>query len=121
MAPEPRAQYLSKMPTRIVLLLALLALVSCATTEPDPALSTTEQGLSCGLTQYFCDPMNSWSGWECEGICGGFPGAGHCKGYTAYEVAWCANHPDQFFSPYQFCSPSGNPLWRTWCVKGPVP
>ncbi len=110
----------------LIRLTALLALFGSAcgfqssesTPDAAPALSVTEQALSCGYSKYICDPIDPWSNWECEQVCGG---SGHCMDYTPQEIAWCAAHPDKAYNPYKLCGPTGDPLWRTWCVPGPLP
>lgn len=106
---------------------ALLLLVHSAcgfqsepSSAPDagPMLSVTEQAVSCGHWKYICDPVDVWANWSCELACGG---SGHCMDYSPQEVAWCAIHPNQFYNPLKLCGPSGDPLWRTWCVPGSVP
>jgi hypothetical protein len=89
-----------------------------STLDADPALSVAEQAVSCGYSKYICDPVDPWSNWECEQVCGG---SGHCLDYSPREIAWCAAHPDKLYNPYKLCGPTGDPLWRTWCVPGPTP
>ena len=110
------------MPIRLTALL-VLALSACGfqsgvSPDADPALSETEQAVSCGYSKYLCDPVDPWSNWECEQVC---EGSGHCMDYSAHEIAWCAAHPDRFYNPLKLCGPTGEPLWRTRCVPGPTP
>jgi hypothetical protein len=86
--------------------------------DVEPLLSVTEQAVSCGYTKSTCDPVDPWSNGECEQIC---EGSGHCMDYSPQEIEWCAVHPDQRYNPFKLCGPTGDPLWRTWCVPGPVP
>jgi hypothetical protein len=118
-----RAQYLSEMLIRLTALLTV-ALSGCGFqsdgSAPDaaPTLSTTEQAVSCGYSKYICDPDSPWSNWECEQVCAG---SAHCIEYATQELVWCAAHPDHLYNPYKLCGPDGYPMWRTWCVPGPVP
>lgn len=110
------------MPIRLSALF-VLALSGCgfqSDPAPDaaPALSTTEQAISCSYWKYICDPVDIWANWYCEQACSG---SGHCMDYSPMEIAWCAAHPDKFYNPYKLCGPSGDPLWQTWCLPGPTP
>lgn len=110
------------MPLRLTALL-LLVLSGCGfQSDPaparEPALSAVAQSLSCGYSRYICDPLDIRSNEECEQVC---EGSGHCMDYSVREIAWCATHPDQLYSPHKLCSPSGDPTWGTWCVPGPIP
>lgn len=121
-APPHSVPYLGEMLIRLSALLAL-AFSGCGfqsgvSPENDPALSETEQTLSCGDSKYLCDPIDPGSNGECEQAC---EASGHCMDHSAGEIAWCAAHPDRFYSPLKRCGPTGKPLWRTWCVPGPPP
>jgi hypothetical protein len=104
----------------------LVPVLSACGFQPDPgsppdaapAMSVVEQAISCSHWKYICDPVDPWANWSCEQAC---EGSGHCMDYSPREVAWCAAHPDQFYNPLKLCGPSGDPLWRTWCVPGSVP
>ncbi len=110
------------MPIRLSALFAVV-LSACgfqSDPAPDaaPALSTTEQPISCSDWNAICDPADSSANGDCEQACGG---SGHCMDYSPAEIAWCAAHPDRFYDPHKYCGPSGDPLWQTRCVPGPTP
>lgn len=113
------------MSIRLTALLAL-SLSACGfQSDPAPdtsalALSETDQPVinTCDPVNYPCDPFERDANGICQLICGG---DGYCVEYSAVEYAWCAAHPDKLFGPGKWCTPSGDPYWRTHCAPGFLP
>lgn len=115
-ASAERAEYLSEMPIRIILL--AVALSACAQDLATSETETSEPLLACDIYRYACHPNSPGSDQICSNGCG-YPS--HCRDYSSGEYVWCEIHPGSCLGGFRCCDLRGNPTWDTRCVEGDRP
>jgi hypothetical protein len=125
-AGRERVPYLRRMLLRAAVLSISLAACGFAS-EPASAVSDRTAEVdqtvihTCAQKDDPCDPFDRDGNAICPIRCSGDGGDGYCMPYSTVEEVWCANHPDQWFSPSKLCGPSGDPTWPTHCAPGFLP
>lgn len=106
-----------------------IVLTACASPLPSSpdAGSTAETAdpiiNTCNPVNIACLPTDPIANRWCQIICDLDGNQGYCLEYSSIEIAYCAAHPDKFFSssPLRYCDIDGNPTWYTHCEPGWLP